>query len=77
MKFYKDLKVAINEIPKHNFLLIGGDMNAKVGHSDGKYTLHGETNPNGEFLLNLINETDLIPINLKFQKHKGKLWTFT
>lgn len=75
--FYKDLKVAINEIPKHNFLFIGGDMNAKVGHSDGKYTFHEETNRNGEFLLNLINETGLVPINLKFQKHKGKLWTFT
>ncbi|PIK57531.1 hypothetical protein BSL78_05595 [Apostichopus japonicus] len=52
-------------------------MNAKIGHSDGKYTFHAETNRNGELLLDLINETDLIPINLKFQKHKGKLWTFT
>ena len=52
-------------------------MNAKVGHSTAKYIFHKCTNRNGDFLQDLINETDLTPVNLNFQKPKGKLWTFT
>ena len=35
-------------IPKHNVLVIGGDMNAQVGkNGNHKYNLHNSSNRNG------------------------------
>ena len=50
-EFYDQLKELIKQVPKHNILLIGGDMNAKIGTEDCKEdSLHINTNRNGEFV---------------------------
>ena len=44
-KFYEDLQVVHNKIPKHDIIIILGDLNAKIGKEDiyqnvaGKHTL--------------------------------------
>jgi exonuclease III len=55
-KFYEDLQTAHNKIPKHDIVIILGDLNAKIGKEDvyqntvGKHTLHEVTNRNGEWV---------------------------
>ena len=48
-KFYEDLQKIPNKIPKHDIVIIMGDLNAKIGKEEvyqqvaGKYTLHEST----------------------------------
>ena len=49
--FYDELSSLIRDVPKHNVLLIGGDMNANIGlNNDHKYNYHQMTNRNGRHL---------------------------
>ena len=74
--FYDELSSLIRQVPKHNVLVIGGDMNAKIGQSeDHKYAYHQQTNRNGQYLHNVITENGLSCLNTQFQKKCGKLWT--
>ena len=42
--FYTELTSLTRNIPKHNILIIGGDLNAYLGKHDGyKYSLHRTT----------------------------------
>ena len=53
-------------------------MNAKIGKEDCKGTpYHDTTNRNGQLLLDVINECDMINLTTKYCKRIGKLWTFT
>ena len=46
--FYDELSSLIRSIPKHNMLVIGGDMNAQIGkNGNNKYSLHNMSNRNG------------------------------
>ena len=46
--FYEDLSSLVRSIPKHNLLLIGGDMNAQIRKDRyNKYSLHNASNRNG------------------------------
>ena len=74
--FYNELRSVVENVPAHNFLSIPGDFNAKLGPDDAKFTFHSETNRNGEFLNDLMEEFNLCPANCKFMKSKNKLWTF-
>ena len=47
-KFYTDLRSVTNNIPLHNFLILAGDMNAKVGFTDIKFSFDDKSNRNGE-----------------------------
>ena len=39
--FYDELSSLVRSIPKHNVLIIGGDMNAQIGkNGNHKYSLH-------------------------------------
>ena len=39
--FYEELSSLGHSIPKHNMLVIGGDMNAQIGkNGNNKYSLH-------------------------------------
>ena len=38
--FYEELSSLVRSIPKHNLLVIGGDMNAQIGKNRNKYSLH-------------------------------------
>ena len=76
--FYHQLTDSIKNIPKHNVLIIGGDINAKIDNNKcvGN-SYHNYTNRNGEYLLNLTIDCGLVNISTNFQKNEEKLWTFT
>jgi len=57
-------------------LIIMGDFNAHIGKDDARFTYHQKTNKNGQLLLDLAMECNLTITNTKFQKKKGKLWTY-
>lgn len=77
-EFYSDLANLIKEVPKHNVILVGGDMNAQIGKDDCKGTYyHDTTNRNGHLLLELMSECGMVNLMTKYQKRRGKIWTFT
>ena len=52
--FYKQLFQLIKQITKYRILLIGADMNAKIGSNECEGdSYHDSTNRNGEYLLDL------------------------
>ena len=52
---YENLLADIDEIPKHNVLLVVGDFNAHLGEDTAKFTYHKNTNTNGEVVNDLVN----------------------
>jgi exonuclease III len=54
--FYEDLQIVHNKIPKHDIVIILGDLNVKIGKKEvyqnvaGKHTLHETSNRNGEWV---------------------------
>ncbi|KAJ3608527.1 hypothetical protein NHX12_025574 [Muraenolepis orangiensis] len=75
-KFYDELRTAIHHVPAHNFLVILGDFNARLGPEDAPFTYHNNTNRNGEYLSALLTEHELLAANTLFRKRMGKRWTF-
>ena len=71
VEFHSMLQDAIRQLPKYNFVVIDGDMNAQVGSEDiGGFSFHDKTNRNGIFLLDLTKETELVSRSTKFQKKR-------
>ena len=53
-------------------------MNAQIGKNvNHKFSLHNSSNRNEEHLTDFLLENRLTCLNTKFQKRKGKLWTYT
>ena len=76
--FYEDLSSLVRSIPKHNLLVIGGDMNTQIGKNrNNKYSLHNASNRNGQHLIDFMIENRFTCLNTNFQKREGKLWTYT
>ena len=76
--FYEELSSLVRSIPKHNLLVIGGDMNAQIGKNrNNKYSLHNTSNRNGQHLIDFMIENRLTCLNTNFQKREEKLWTYT
>ena len=76
--FYNELSSLVRSIPKHNVLVIGGDMNAQIGKNrNHKYSLHNTSNRNGQHLTDFRIENRLTYLNTNYQKREGKLWTYT
>ena len=56
-QFFEELQKIQDCIPKHDVIVLLGDMNAKIGLENayssvtGKYSLHKESNSNGELML--------------------------
>ena len=76
--FYNELSSLVRSIPKHNMLVIGGDMNAQIGkNGNNKYSLHNTSNRNGQHLIDFMIENRLACLNTNYQKREGKLWTYT
>ena len=73
---YEQLSDITHTIPKHNVLLVISDCNAHLGPEDALYTFHDKTNDNGKLLLDYAIEVNLIIANTRFQKKRGKLFTF-
>ena len=57
-------------------LFVIGDFNAHLGKDFALFSYHETTNTNGNYLIDLCQESDLIVTNTMFQKKKGKLWTY-
>ena len=74
--FYNSLRLAIESVPQHNFLIILGDFNARLGPEDVRFTYSERTNENGERLIGVMEDYQLEASNTVFQKKKGKLWTW-
>ena len=72
-EFYNKLSRTCSSIPRHNMLAIGGDLNAKISK---RFSLHPETNENGNRVLDLLHEHQLVILNTKFEKAESKKWTF-
>ena len=76
--FYEELSSQVHSIPKHNLLVIGGDMNAQIGkNKNNKYRLHNTSNRKGPRLTDFMIENGLTCLNTNYQKGEGKLWTYT
>ena len=76
--FYDELSSLLHSIPKHNVLVIDGDMNAQIGENGNhKYSLHNSSNRNGQHVTDFTIENRLTCLNTNFQKRLGKLWTYT
>ena len=75
-EFYEQLRNTIDDIPPHNFLIIMGDWNAKLGPAHVKFAHDKRTNENGTCLLELANEKSLCITNTMFEKRIGKRWSF-
>ena len=76
--FYNELSPLVRNIPKHNVLVISGDMNAQIGkNGNHKYSLHNSSNKNGQHLTDFTIENRLTCLNTNFQKREGKLRTYT
>ena len=72
---YDVLCSLVRSIPKHNILIIGGDMNAQIGKNvNHKFSLHNASNRYGQ---HLTIENRLTCLNTTFQKREGNLWTYT
>ena len=75
-EFYTTLRSIVERVPLHNFLVIAGDLNAKLGPDSVRFTYNKETNSNGELLIDFMKEYNLFSSNTSFMKPKGQLWTF-
>ena len=76
--FYDELSSLVRSIPKHNILVIGGDMNAQIGKNiNHKFCLYNSLNRNRQHLTDFMLENRLTCLNTNFQKRVGKLWTYT
>ena len=75
-KHYNILADTIKTIPDHNLLLVIGECNALIRTDDALFTYFEQTNSNGQVLLDIALEINMVIANTQFQKRKGKLWTF-
>ena len=76
--FYDELSSLVHSIPKHNMLVIGGDMNAQIGKNRNcKYSLHNTSNRNGQHQTDFLIENRSTCLNANYHKREGKLWTYT
>ena len=76
--FYDKLSSLVRSIPKHNVLVIGGDMNAQIGKNvNHTFSRQNSSNRNGQHLTDFRLENRLTCLNTNFQKKEGKLWTYT
>jgi hypothetical protein len=51
------------------------DFNARIGKEDAPYTYHDITNQNGNLLVEVMLENNLMTANTHFKKRQNKLWT--
>ena len=74
--FYTSLRSTIEQVPLHIFLVLAGDLNAKLGPDEAQFSFNSKTNRNGEMLTDFLEEFNLFISKTFFMKPKGQLWTF-
>ena len=65
-EFYMTLRQTVQQVPLHNFLVIAGDLNAKLGPEEVPFTYNSITNRNGELLKDFMDEFSLFSANNNF-----------
>jgi endonuclease/exonuclease/phosphatase family metal-dependent hydrolase len=82
-QFYKKLQRAHDRVPKHDVIIIMGDMNAKLGKEKvfnqvlGRHTLHNISNENGEMVANYAISNNMFLISTNFQHKNIHIGTWT
>ena len=73
--FYTTLRATIEQVPLHNFLVIAGDLNSKLGSDEARFSFNCKTNRNGEMLIDFIQEFNLFISNAaaRFDKIPSKI----
>jgi hypothetical protein len=80
-QFYEELQRTQNSIPKHDLIIILGDMNAKLGKEKvfsqaiGRHTLHNVSKENGEMVANYAIGNNMFLVSTNFQHKKIHLGT--
>ena len=82
--FYNDLNNHLEQMKPHNIHLVVGDFNARVGldshsiHPEviGRHCFYDTTNNNGERLVDLCEEFQLRPAQMRFPHPRHRLWTW-
>jgi len=75
-QFYEELQRTQDRVPKHDIIIIMGDMNAKFGKEKvfsqaiGRHTLHNISNENGEMVANYAISNGMFLISTNFQHKK-------
>ena len=77
-EFYDELSSLVRAVPKHSFMVIGGDFNAQLGTSaEIQHTYHTQNNRNGDYFEQFLIQNNLSCLNTRFQKKDGKKWSFS
>ena len=72
--FYGELSSLVRRIPKHNVIVIVGDMTAQIGkNGNNKYSLRNTSNRNGQHLTDFMIENRLTCLNTNYQKRWGEI----
>ena len=75
---YNELSSLLWNIPKHNVLIVGRNMNIQIGKNvNNIFSLHNLSNLNEGHLTEFTLENGLTCLNIKFQKRKGKPRIYT
>ena len=81
-EFYSQLRVVLSKVPAKDKLILTGDFNARVGRDSVKWPgvlgPHGigYCNSNGELLLDLCSENDLVVTNTLFKQKEQQKTTW-
>jgi hypothetical protein len=79
-QFFEDLQKVYDRIPRHDIVILLGDVNAKTGREDvyrpvsGIHTLHDISNKNGELICEYAVANNMSVMSTEFQHkriHKG------
>jgi Reverse transcriptase (RNA-dependent DNA polymerase) len=80
--FYQQMSKAVDEFSEHTWLVVMGDMNAKVGQPQidekdvmGQFGI-GERNDRGEMLIDFARKRELFISNTQFKKRLSRRWTW-
>ena len=74
--FYTTLCSTVKQVSLHIFLVLAGDLYAKLGPDEARFSFNSKTNRNGEMLIDCIEEFNLPIFNTSFMKPKKQMWTF-
>ena len=83
-EFYDNLQFLVDKTPRHDFIMLLGDFNAKIGNNVeiwgriiGKHGIQGNENNNGTRLLELCCNNNLCVTNTQFIQKPGRKLTWT
>lgn len=70
------LAAARKEVPKHNMLIVIGDLNTHLGRDIVKNSFQESSDSNDKLVHAFVEETGLFITNTSFQKKLGNIWKF-